>query len=107
MSDRINLVTRDSLPVIRTYISDADGPTNLSTCTGVLIKIAAAGSFELLKTITADVVDAQAGLIQFDFEGGVLDGLVGLYKWEIELQFPQGKQTVYKQPLFFVRPKIA
>ncbi|MAD26233.1 MAG: hypothetical protein CMO44_18905 [Verrucomicrobiales bacterium] len=111
MAEKIKLVQGDSLPSIKLTLTDpTDGVAlDLSDATTVVkVYFRAVGSAQVLSAITCTKVGGgTAGVVRFDFSGGVLNVPPGPYEGEIEISFAGQLQTVYDKLKFFVREDFA
>ena len=107
MSDVINLVKGDELPIITLTLTDdvANSVLYLSEgTTSVTVKFRAVGSTTVSSTIsTTKTTDGSDGKVQFNFAGGVLDVDEGMYEGEIVVNYNGSLQTVYDKFKFRVR----
>lgn len=105
--DVIRLVEGDEKPVIVLTLTDdqTGSPIDLSLATTVVtIKFRASGTTILLSTITTTKLSGgTTGQVQFDFTGGVLDVVPGMYEGEIVIDYNGAVQTVYDTLRFTVR----
>ena len=88
MSTPIKLVAGDSKPLVTLTLTEEDtgAVVDLSDAnTTARVRFRAAGTTTNIATITcAKVTDGSDGKIEFDFSGGVLDGLTaGAYEGEV------------------------
>ena len=109
MSDIIKLVSGDTGPTITLTLTDevtGDVIDVSAVTTTVYLKFRASGTTTLLDTITCAKVDGAAGIVSFDFTGGVLDVDAGLYEGEIEIDFNGATQTLWEPMKFRVRDEF-
>lgn len=113
MADTIRLVSGDAKPVIVLTLSDdATGdPIDLSPASvSVSVRFRKANTSNLIATISAaNVGNGTDGKVQFDFSGGVLDGVAaGSYEGEVVVTTSGvGTQTVFEKLSFRVRESLA
>lgn len=113
MADVIRLVAGDTKPVIvMTLSDDATGdPVDLSSSgVSVTVRFRKKDSDTLIATIAASNVNTGTdGKVQFDFSGGVLDGVTaGAYEGEVVVTTSgAGTQTVFEILSFRVRENLA
>ena len=110
MSTPIKLVAGDSKPNITVTLTDAStaAAVDLSDAnTTVRVYFRAAGTTTTLSTITCSKQDAENGVVEFDFSGGVLDDLdAGMYEGEIEIDFNGDTHTVFDVIKFRLRDEF-
>jgi hypothetical protein len=106
---RIKLVQGDTLPYINLNLTNSDGSVLdvSSALVSVQVLFRAAGSTTTLNTITCTKPNGGSdGVVQFDFEGGILNVDPGAYEGEVVINFSGGRvQTVYDLLKFYVRQR--
>lgn len=109
MSEKIYLVSGDTLPYVKLTLKNADGTALDVSATTVVVHFRAAGSTSVLADLTCTKPNGGTdGVVQFNFPSPTLSVSPGLYEGEVEVQYPGGnRQTVYDTLKFQVRQQFA
>lgn len=105
MAEKIKLVRNDTLPQIKTTLTDAvTGEVITLSGASVVLRFRRAGESTVLVTVNGVVTNALAGEVVFNWNDGDLDHDEGDYEGEIEITFVSGqRQTVYDLLKFKLR----
>lgn len=107
MADKIKLVQGDNRPYIRLTLTRPDGSAVDVSDAVVRVKFRAAGSTEVLSTLTCTKPNGGAdGLVVFNFPGNTLDVTPGQYEGEVEADYDGEIETVYDILKFTVRAEF-
>ena len=109
MSDKIYLVSGDTLPYVKLTLKNADGTVlDVSTAT-VVVHFRAAGTTTVLSDLPCTKPNGGSdGVVQFNFPAPALSVDPGLYEGEVEVIYPgNNRQTVYDVLKFQVRQQFA
>lgn len=109
MIDVIRLVQGDDKPDVTLQLTDNVSGDNVdlsAVTTSVNVYFRAAGTTVILATIACTKVDGVNGIVSFDFAGGVLDVVAGMYEGEVEVDFNGAIQSAYDLIRFRVRTQF-
>ena len=88
--ERFHIVQGDTLPALTAVVQDDAGtPMDLGDVTAVQFHLLTRGTRELLVDDAGEVVDAQGGVVGYDWSAGDTDR-AGLHRAEFQLTFTGG-----------------